>query len=175
MPLPLSKCIPSVCYEVSPFGTYTDGFDTERVLAQLKVAGELQYNATTVIPSLQLAYTSDNQDAYVDSLDNLVPEQAIEIGQAEVGLDFRHAVSLRHSSAALMLTGGVAAIGSSTSGSGTADLVIPTYEGGRGKVKLGANYAMANGGTLALDAFYDGIGTSGYESYGLQVGFNLAF
>lgn len=161
--------------EVSPFGTYTDGFDTERVLAQLKVAGELQYNATTVIPSLQLTYTSDNQDAYVDSLDNLVPEQGIEIGQAEVGLDFRHAVSLHHNSAALMLTGGVAAIGSSTSGSGNADLVIPTYEGGRGKVKLGANYTLADGGMLAVDAFYDGIGTSGYESYGLQVGFNLAF
>jgi hypothetical protein len=161
--------------DVSPFGTYTDSFDTERVLAQLKVAGELQYNATTVIPSLQLAYTSDDQDAYVDSLDNLIPAQGIEIGQADVGLGFRHEVSLTDSNASLILTGGVAAIGSSTSGTGNADLVIPPFEGGRGKVKLGANYTMANGGALAMDTFYDGIGTSGYESYGLQISFNLTF
>ncbi len=161
--------------DVSPLGTYTDSFDTERLLAQLKVSGELIYSATTLTPSLQLSYTTDDQEAYTDSLNNLILAQGVELGQAEAALGFRHDVMLKNDLVSLEMTGGIAAIGSSTRGTGNADLVIPEYEGGRAKLKMGANYTLANGGMLALDTFYDGIGTKGYESYGLQVGFNLAF
>lgn len=161
--------------DISPLGTYTDRFDTDRWLAQLKVSGELMYGATTVVPSLQLSYTTDDQHAYTDSLDNLVPAQSVELGQAEFAVDFSHDVAVKDPHASLELTGGIAAIGSSTNGTGHADLIVPEYEGGRAKLKMGVNYTLQNGGTLALDTFYDGIGTSDYESYGLQVGFNLAF
>jgi outer membrane autotransporter protein len=160
---------------VSPLGTYTDSFYTERFLAQVKISGELAYSATTVMPSLQLSYTTDDQQSYTDSLNNLIPAQGVELGQAEFAIDFRHDVALKSDRASLEITGGISAIGSSTRGTGNASLVIPEYEGGRAKLKMGANYTLENGGTLALDAFYDGIGNSGYESYGLRLGFNLAF
>ncbi|MEP1330846.1 Ig-like domain-containing protein, partial [Pseudophaeobacter sp.] len=161
--------------DISPFGTYSDRFETQRLLAQFKVTGEIGRGRTTWMPSVQLSYTSDTQRAYTDGLGNLIPEQGLELIQAELGLDLRHQVRLPRSSGALELTGGLAIVGSSTKGSGYASLVVPEYEGGRGTVKAGVNYTLPNKAVLAVDTFYDGIGTAGYESFGVQLGFNLAF
>lgn len=161
--------------DISPFGTYSDRFETQRLLAQFKVTGEIGQGRTTWMPSVQLSYTTDTQKAYIDGLGNLIPEQGFELLQAELGLDVRHQVRLPRSSGALELTGGLAFVGSSTKGSGNASLVVPEYEGGRGKVKAGANYSLPNGAVLTVDAYYDGIGTAGYESFGVQFGFNLTF
>ncbi|MEL0435965.1 Ig-like domain-containing protein [Phycobacter sp. K97] len=161
--------------DISPFGTYSDRFETQRLLAQFKVTGEIGQGRTTWMPSVQLSYTTDTQKAYIDGLGNFIPEQGFELLQAELGLDVRHQVRLPRSSGALELTGGLAFVGSSTKGSGNASLVVPEYEGGRGKVKAGANYSLPNGAVLTVDAYYDGIGTAGYESFGVQFGFNLTF
>ena len=161
--------------DVSPIGTYTDTFETERWLAQVNVSGELQFHATTLIPSVQLAYTTDDQAAYTDGLGNMIPSQGIEIWQAAIGLDIRHDVALQNSKASLELIGGIAAIGASTRGAGNSSGVTPSYEGIRARLNMGANYTMENGARLTLETFYDGIGVSSYESYGVQVGFNLAF
>ncbi|MEP2703431.1 MAG: Ig-like domain-containing protein [Roseibium sp.] len=161
--------------DISPLGTYKDSFDTQRILAQLKVSGEIGFHGTIVMPSLKLSYTSDDQDEYVDDLGNLIPKQGIDLLQGELGLDFRHQVDLPTDSATLELIGGVSMIGSSTNGSGNAALVVPEYEGGRAKIRMGANYIMPNGGDFVLETHYDGIGVQDYESYGLQLGFKLAF
>ena len=161
--------------DVSPFGTYTDNFETERVLAMFKIAGEVEQGATTWMPSVQISYTADDQEAYTDSLGNVIPEQGIALGQVELGLDLSHVVPLSVSHAALELTGGIAAIGSSTGGSGYAGQVVPEYEGGRARIRLGANYAAEGRGTFSIDAFYDGIGVGGFEDFGLQARVALTF
>ncbi|MBC7284899.1 Ig-like domain-containing protein, partial [Hoeflea sp.] len=161
--------------EISPFGTYTDRFDTERLLALAKVTGKLVYGATTFMPSLQFSHTADDQKAYTDSLANLIPAQGITLGQLEFGLDFRHLIALSDAARTLELTGGFAAITSWSDGTGYTQQVVPEYEGRRAKVKLGLNYTMDNGGALVLDGFYDGIGASGYESMGVKAGFKLGF
>ncbi len=126
-------------------------------------------------PSLGISYTTDDQDAYTDSLGNFIPEQGIDLAQIELGLEFSHYIPMQNEGSILELTGGITAIGSSTSGSGNATLVVPEFEGGRARLKLGANYTMVNGGRLVLDTFYDGIGASGFEGYGVQIGFDLKF
>jgi len=161
--------------EISPFGTYTDDFDTERWLAQVKVAGELAFGNTTLQPSLQFSYTVDEQQIYTDGLGNLIPKQSIELGQLALGLDFNHVMTLANSNAILELTGGIAAIGTSTRGTGTAAIVVPNFEGGRARVELGSNYTMPNGGLLSISTFYDGIGASEYNSYGGEIVYNLEF
>ena len=161
--------------DITPLGTYTDNFETERVLAQLKVSGELAYSDTTLIPSMQFSYTTDDQKTYVDNLDNVIPAQGVELRQVELGMDFRHVLLREGSTTSLELTGGIAAISSSTRGSGNAALIVPEYEGERAKITLGTNYTMANGGKLTVGTFYDGIGTNGYESLSLQAGYNLTF
>jgi hypothetical protein len=161
--------------DISPLGTFTDSFETNRILAQFKISGALSFGATTLRPSLQVSYTNDDQKAYTDGLGNLVPGQEIRLSQAEFGLSFSHFVPLDDRDAKLELTGGFTGIVSSTNGTAYTALGVPSSDGQRARINLGLNYTMANGGRLFLNSFYDGIGASGYESYGASVGLNVAF
>ena len=116
--------------DVSPFGTFTDRVDTERFLAMLKVSGSMLYGKTTLIPKLQLAYTSDDQEAYRDGLGNLIPSQGIAWGQLELGLDFETPLKLQSGNGELMLFGGISAIGSHLKHSGAAVTSASQVEGG---------------------------------------------
>ena len=158
---------------ISPFGTYEDSFDSTRMLAQLRVAGELSFGATTLNPFLDASYTTDDQNDYVDSLGNTIPEQGIALGQIEIGTDF--STMLPVSSGELELWGGVSAIWSHTSGSGFASTVTPDYEGGRARIELGVNRTMSAGQSFSAATYYDGIGANDFESYGLSLGYEMQF
>ncbi len=161
--------------DVSPFGTYTDQVDTERFLALLKVSGAMLYGKTTLMPKLQLAYTSDDQEAYRDSLGNLIPSQGIGWGQVEIGLDFETPIAMRRGNGELLLFGGFSAIGTHLRRSGNAVSATSEAEGGRARAELGVSYRFADQGIFQVETFYDGIGRSNYESYGLQIGLDLTF
>jgi hypothetical protein len=154
--------------DISPLGTYTDSFETERWLAQVRATGEYQYLATTLMPLLDFTYTDDTQKAYTDSLGNTIPGQTASLMQVSVGMDFSTPVSV--SSGALELTGGLSGIYSATDGGAAA----PEFENWRGRTHLGLNYGMANGANLSVSTFYGGIGTD-YESYGANLGLNWKF
>ena len=154
--------------EISPLGTYTDSFETERWLAQLRATGEYQYNATTLMPLLDLTYTDDTQQAYTDSLGNTIPGQTVSLMQLTAGMDFSTPIPV--STGALELTGGLSGIYSATDGGAA----TPEFENWRGRAHLGLNYGMENGANLSATTFYDGIGTD-YESYGATTGFDMKF
>jgi len=156
---------------ISPFGTYEDSFDTTRMLAQVKIAGELTFGSTTLTPFLDASYTTDDQHSYLDNLGNLVPEQGIAIGQIEIGTDFSHMLPV--DSGELELFGGVSGIWSHSSGSGFASTVTPDYEGGRARIELGINRTMSAGQRFTATTYYDGIGASRFESFGLRLGFEM--
>jgi hypothetical protein len=149
---------------ITPIGTFTDQFATERRLAQLRVAGEFSHKAVTLMPLLDFTYTDDTQKTYTDSLGNIIPNQSVDLMQMTAGMDFSSPIS--STSNALDLTGGVSGIYSSASGN------VADYDGLRGRVDLGLNYALNDGASLTIGSFYDGIG-SDYESYGVTIGYNL--
>lgn len=159
--------------EISPFGTYTDKFETTRMLAQVKVAGALAYGSTTLMPFLDASYTTDDQLSYVDGAGNTIAAQGVELGQVELGLDFRKLVS--GVPGELELFGGLSGIWSHTAGSGFASTITPEYEGGRGRVELGVNRVFKAGQRVRLSANYDGIGAKGFESYGVNFGYEMQF
>ncbi|MDF3414656.1 hypothetical protein HKX54_09345 [Sulfitobacter sp. M57] len=159
--------------DVSPFGIYEDSFDSERLLAQVKVAGALNFGTTTVMPFLDASYAKDDQDGYVDSLGNAIAEQGITLGQIELGMDFSKMINV--ASGDLELWGGASAIWSHTSGSGYAATVSPSYEGGRGRVELGVNYEISATQQVTAATHFDGIGAKNYESYGMSLGYGLQF
>lgn len=155
--------------DISPLGTYTDSFETERWLAQLRATGEYQYQNTTLMPLLDVTYTDDTQQAYTDSLGNTIPGQTVSLMQVTAGLDFSHPLPVQ--TGALELTGGLSAIYSSTDGAAAS----PEFESWRGRTHLGLNYDTGAGGpTMNVGAFYDGIGTN-YESYGANLGLDWKF
>jgi len=158
---------------ISPFGTYEDSFDTTRMLAQLRIAGELSFGKTTLTPFLDASYTTDDQHSYMDSLGNTIPEQGIALGQIEIGTDFSRMIPV--SSGELELLSGVSGIWSHTSGSGFASIVTPDYEGGRARIELGVNRTMSAGQSFTAATYYDGIGANDFESYGLTLGYEMQF
>lgn len=154
--------------DITPIGTYTDSFETERWLAQLRATGEYLVQSTTLMPLLDVTYTEDSQRAYTDSLGNTIPGQTISLMQLNAGLDFSQPLPVQ--SGTLTLTGGLSGIFSATDGGA----VAPEFENWRGRTHLGLNYDTGAGATMNVGAFYDGIGT-GYESHGAQAGFDWRF
>ncbi|WP_441866182.1 HYR domain-containing protein [Phaeovulum sp. W22_SRMD_FR3] len=161
---------------VSPFGTYEDGFDTKRVLGQVKVTGAYDLRGLQLSPYLKLAYTRDAQSAYIDALGSTIPGQTITLRQIALGVDL--AEHLSFDGGEMDLVAGVSGIGSSTSGTGgtgVASSVVPGYEGWRARVKLGVTYASKANGTFSAAAYVDGLGAADYDSYGLNLGYTLDF
>ena len=154
--------------DISSLGTYSDSFETERWLAQLRATGEYQYQNTTLMPLLDVTYTDDTQQAYTDSLGNTIPGQTASLMQVTAGLDFSQPLPVQ--TGALELTGGLSGIYSATDGAATS----PEFENWRGRTHLGLNYDKGTGATMTVGAFYDGIGTN-YESYGANVGLDWKF
>ncbi len=145
---------------ISPLGTFTDNFSTERWLATLGVSGAVERGNLTWLPFLDAKYTSDAQAAYIDGLGNPIAAQTIGLAQVSAGLDVEVALS-----AATTLNGGVSGIWSYSSGG----VATPGYEGGRARVDLGMLRRFSDCGTLGLSGFYDGLGQADFETYGVEL------
>jgi hypothetical protein len=154
-------------------GTATETFDTQRTLASIKVAGQLNYGELVLTPSLTATHLRDAQDAFANTRGNIVAAQGIEVNSVAPGLNFAQPVSL--SNGELMLTGGVSSFWSSSRGTGIAATDAAVTEGPRGRITLGASYTLPNGVVLSTGAFYDGIGLNDYESYGLDLEVQMQF
>ncbi len=148
-------------------------FTSARTLANVKVAGELAYGDLTLIPSLQATYYKDTQEAFVDSNDNDIPEQTLEMTDLAVGLDFARGFAMPNGD--LTLTGGVAYLNASVSGDGFDEDAVSSFEGGRTRINFGAAYALDNGLILSGRVNYDGLGRDDYESLGVNLGLQYAF
>jgi len=151
---------------VSPLGTYTDNFTTERWLATLGVSGEIQRGKLTFVPFLDARYTSDSQAAYTDGLGNPIAGQTIGLAQATAGLDLELALT-----AATTLKAGASGTWSYSSGS----VIAAGFEGGRAKLTFGASHRFSDCNTLDFAGFYDGIGTADFERYGAEIKWELCF
>lgn len=158
--------------EITPFGTYTDTFETERMLLQGKVSGALEYPSITLRPSLAATYTTDRQKAYQDSLGNTIPAQQTALRQISAGLDFDKPILLGNQD--WTLHGGISVIHSSTHAKGAIQVQNKGFEGTRGRVNLGLSHAF-DGGQIAFSSFYDGIGSKAFKAVGLDVSLTLKF
>lgn len=154
---------------VSPIGTYTDSFSSDRLLARAKVAGELQYGNVTYIPNMILSHTTDDQSSYMDGNGNFIPSQDVWLTEFSFGLDF--SVPYRD----ILIFGGISGIVSDAGGSGMAQAISSTYEGTRGAVRLGFSHEFASGTLLRAATFYDGLGQSRYENFGLDLSLSSDF
>jgi len=154
--------------DISPLGTYTDSFETERWLAQLRATGEYQVQNTTLMPLLDFTYTEDSQQTYTDSLGNTIPGQTVSLMQLSAGMDFSTPLPVQ--TGTLELTGGLSGIYSATDGAAAA----PEFENWRARTHLGLDYDTGRGATARVGAFYDGLATD-YESYGAELGLDWRF
>lgn len=159
--------------ETSPFGTYTDRFDSTRFLITGDLSGEwVATQKLRLFPTLSASYLTDTQQAYTDGLSNLIPQQRIALAQIGLGLDFSYTVET--SSGQFELNGGLTGVFSDASGTGAAAIVNSTTEP-RARATLGIVYTTDAQTRIEVNSYLDGIGQSDFESYGIDFNIQLLF
>lgn len=159
--------------EISPFGTFTDEFDTERLLAMVAVEGSYETDRLRYFPRLKVSHVAERQLTYADGLSNMVPEQTVSLTEVSAGIDFEMPILLEQEGH--LLTWGFAGIWSRLDGNGPASTFIDETDGGRGRINLGYRYDGGDGFIASVDAFADGLGSSSFRTYGMTLGLQARF
>jgi len=159
--------------DISPFGTYTDTFETSRVLIEASLSGQYLVQGWTVSPNVSLAYLHEKQKSYVDSLNVTIPAQTVSLGQLRFGPNVSRRFTQPDGSSfePFVSLDGIYTFGSSD------DIVsaeaTKEAEGLRARVEAGFTTTNEYGTQLSVRANYDGIGLSDFESYGVSVKLNI--
>ncbi len=148
----------------APLGTFVDRFDSQRLLAQFGVTGEINQGRVTWAPSLRASLAQEKTAAYTDGVGTAIGATDTRLGQIAGGIEGRFA--LPAPSGKLTATLGLFDVW--TGGSG--DL-----QGHRGKITSGMTRQFAQDQTLSLTASYDGLGTANYKSTSLGLQFQHRF
>ena len=163
-------------------GVRTGSFDTKRLLAQIRVEGEIAMSARNhgdhgddggadgprLRPYADARWIEDRAEAFTDNIGNRVPGQKVSIGQLELGSNVEVPVAVR--TGAMTLTGGLGLVWSNTEGD-----YITSDSGGRGRGEIGFSYDLDDNLRIEFESFYDGIGSSRYEGYGLSLSAEMKF
>lgn len=159
--------------DISPFGTYTDTFETSRVLVEASLSGQYLVQGWTVSPNVSLAYLHEKQKSYVDSLNVTIPAQTVSLGQLRFGPNVSRRFTQPDGSSfePFVSLDGIYTFGSSD------DIVsaeaTKEAEGLRARIEAGFTTTNEYGTQLSVRANYDGIGLSDFESYGVSVKLNI--
>ncbi|MEO0771976.1 MAG: autotransporter domain-containing protein [Pseudomonadota bacterium] len=160
--------------DISPFGTYTDEFDTFRWMASAEFIGDFKAGDWTIRPATSLSYFEEKQYGYVDGANVFIPSQTVAVGQFRLGPTFVHTYvspeGVRYGS-----TFGFDAIYnfSNTSGATVTNPSSAASDGWRGRVQAGVDFGLGGGATMNVMSSYDGIGRSSLNIWGLSLEVNV--
>ena len=158
--------------------TRTGSFDTKRLLAQVRMEGEIALSdrdeGPRLIPYADVRWIEDRAAAFTPvsatGFSVLVPGQKVSVSQLELGSNVE--VPIAMSEGAMTFTGGLGVIYSNTEG----DFISSVSRSrGRGRGEIGFSYGLDDNIQIDFNSFYDGIGHSGYEGYGLSVSAEMKF
>ena len=154
-------------------------FDTKRLLAQIRVEGEIAMSGRDhgddggvegprLRPYADLRWIEDRAEAFTDNVNNLVPGQKVSTGQLELGSNVEIPIAVR--TGAMTFTGGLGLVWSNTEGD-----YIGSESRSHGRGEIGFSYDLDDNLQIDFESFYDGIGTSRYEGYGLSLSAEMKF
>jgi hypothetical protein len=155
---------------VSPLGTFSDDFTTDRLLATSRLTGEYDTGRMVLFPNIGLVYTSDHQHEYTDSVANVIAAQSVSMTDFSAALDFELPLNVQVGQ--LILMGGVSAHYMDVGGDAVG---VSPYEGYAASTELGMSYDAPGGARYSGSARYDGIGNSGYEAYSVTFELSVPF
>jgi len=162
--------------DVSPFGTYVDGVESDRALFTGALIGDFESGNLRIRPEARLTWYREETSSYVDGLGVTIPGFTIESGYFEFGPELAYAIAM-HDGASLLpsLTlQGVWTFAQDNTASAPSNAPGLADTGLRGRVELGLAYARP-GFSIAAATYYDGIGDTDFESWGARVKLSLGF
>ncbi|MBZ0215590.1 MAG: autotransporter outer membrane beta-barrel domain-containing protein, partial [Fimbriimonadaceae bacterium] len=158
---------------INPFGTYVDEFDTNRWLVTARLTGNWRSGNYRITPSVSVKYMEERQKSYTDSLGVAIPAQTVSLGRVTFGPEF----------ARRFVTASETVIELQTSINGIWDfdgapqpissLAAISSDRLRARLEGGFMISRPSGAALRLTGTYDGLGASGFHSYGVQCWFNV--
>ena len=160
----------------------TGSFDTRRLLAQIRVEGEIAMSGRNhgdhgddggkegprLRPYADARWIEDRAAGFTDNVNNRAPGQTVSIGQFELGSNVEVPIAVR--TGEMTLTGGLGLVWSNTEGD-----YITSDSRGRGRGEFGFSYGLDDNLRIDFESFYDGIGSSSYEGYGLSLSAEMKF
>jgi hypothetical protein len=159
--------------QVNPFGTYTDGFATDRWLAHAKLTGNWNWQDFRLTPSVAVDYVQEHQRNYTDSMAILIPGQTISLGRLSFGPEIARRFIGSDGTAYEPLASLV----------GQWDFANPQFASLTGQPVSGDSFhAMAQAGLLArgTNGFsmrvvgkYDGVGSTSFHALGGEIWLNI--
>lgn len=161
---------------VSPFNTYVDSFNTQRLLASASLSGEFQQGAWTIRPNASFSYIQEKQQAYTDSLGASVPEQTVKLGQVKIGPTFTGQFMTDGGTAYAPYFGFDAIYNiDETSGVTLTSGGNANSDSWRGRVHGGVRFVTKEGTELSFGGSVDGLGQSGASAWGVSFDVNMPF
>jgi HYR domain/Autotransporter beta-domain len=156
--------------EVSPLGTYTDEFMSERWLATLGLFGSIDRDTLNIQPNVSINYFQETSEAYVDSLAVPIAARTTRLGDIELGSRLTWSDPRGQYSNYIEFHGIYTFEASSETAS------MSTAETGmRGRIGFGGVTAVGDSSTVEYGARYDGLGDDDYEAVSLSIGYSMSF
>ncbi|WP_189371728.1 autotransporter outer membrane beta-barrel domain-containing protein [Tateyamaria omphalii] len=155
---------------ISPFGTYADEFDTDRLLIDASLSGSYNWENWVVTPNLSLSYIEDRAESYTDSLNVVIPGQTVSLGQIRFGPTFSTTMQGRNHSIIepSFAVNGIYNFGD-TDGVTIVNGRSNESDGLRARIEAAVRITNRYGAKFEFGANYDGIGADDFESYGARV------
>ena len=151
---------------VSPDGTYTDKFETERWMANAKLSGVFEANGWTIQPAIEVSYFKETQFSYIDSQNSTIPEQSISMGELRFGPSISKQWELEDGTIIRPSVGVTGVWNFAVDREGLFPASGQTSNDIRARFEVGLTIAREDEWSLDVSGFYDGVGTDGFESYG---------
>jgi Autotransporter beta-domain/HYDIN/CFA65/VesB-like, Ig-like domain len=154
--------------EISPFGTYTDTFETDRWLVSSSLTGQFEVDNWDIRPRYSLRFLRERQFAYTDSLGVLIPAQSLSQGDMRLGPQVAYTRRFEGGSFLRPNAGfvGVYAFGErDTFSTGS---FAGEAQGLTGAVNAGLDYQHRDGLIFGLSANYGGIGGAA-KTFGFEI------
>jgi hypothetical protein len=158
---------------INPIGLYTDDFETDRMLLEANLAGDLQFGNWRIRPEMGVAYFKETQDSYTDTLGFVIPSQEITLGRFSAGPEISYRIMDSQGGFIepyVRMTGmwdyddaEIYNAAGNLQGLGTF----------RADARLGINVEMANGGLISGEVSMQGLGVGDFEANSAMIHFRL--
>lgn len=156
--------------QITPIGTYTDTFKTERWLASTKLQGVYKFEDFVINPTLSLSYFEEMQKSYTDTNANVIPEQTISLGEFKFGPEIARSFDIGRGYTIGTNVGisGIVNFGVKNGASSTSN----TFGNNQVRARIDAGLDLVNiyGTKFSIAGYYDGLGASGFHSFGGKFG-----
>ncbi len=145
-------------------------FDTNRFFIKGQLTGDFDVDRWHIEPHAALIYFEEEQKAFTNSLNILIPGQTIDLGRVTLGPKISTQFTAGEG---MMISPYIGLIGIwDFNRAEIVDLTTGLTAGSngfRGRVEGGVEVHLANGWNLSGEGYYDGIGADNFDAYGGSV------